>query len=67
MDYSETSGGDWSAKYKMPMTDNYQPKDSEFAGMQGKPLNYIQRRDKIQSAQASKIRSQRFPGRYDAS
>ena len=48
-----------------PEVKSYQPSEREFAGMEGKTLNYVERRDKIQSEAASKIKSQAYKGRYD--
>lgn len=56
---------DWSEKYKSPMVESYQPKEREFAGSEGKTLNYIERRDRIQGEAASKIKNQAYKGRYD--
>lgn len=49
----------------MPVVESYQPKESEFAGMEGKTLNYVERRDRLQSSEAGKVRSQEYKGRYD--
>lgn len=56
---------DWSASHAMH-TESYQAKDSEYAGMQsGKTDQYIERRDKMQTMQASKVKSQDWHGRYE--
>jgi len=49
----------------MPMVESYQPKEREFAGMEGKTLNYVERRDKIQGEAAAMVRKQAYKGRYD--
>jgi hypothetical protein len=57
---------DWSEKHKSPVVESYQPSEKEFSGMQeGKTLNYIERRDRIQSEAASLVKKQTYKGRYD--
>lgn len=47
-------------------TKDYQPKVKEYAGMQeGKTTQYIERRDRIQSSEAGKVKGQSYKGRYD--
>ena len=55
---------DWSQKDDF-MTKDYQPKMSEFAGMEGNTLNYIERRDRTQTKMANKVREQKYHGRYE--
>jgi len=47
------------------MTENYQAPENEFTGKTGNPLNYIEKRNRIQAKEASKIRSQAYKGRYE--
>ena len=56
---------DWSTSHEMK-TENYQAKDSEYAGMQsGKTTEYIPKRDRIQTQQAKQVKSQDWHGRYE--
>lgn len=56
---------DWSATH-MPKTEDYQAKDSEYAGMQsGKTDQYIERRDRMQTQQAKQVKAQDWHGRYE--
>lgn len=55
---------DWSEKHKSPMVESYQPKEREFAGEQNQTLNYVERRDRIQTQEASMIRNHEYKGRY---
>lgn len=61
----EYSMKDWSESYKSPMTKDYQPSEKEFAGMQGNTLSYMERKERMQEKEASKIRSQKYHGRYE--
>lgn len=64
--YDMYSKMDWSETYKEPMTSDYQPKNSEFVNTQfGKTLDYIPKRDSIQTRAASQVRSQEYKGRYE--
>lgn len=57
---------DWSEAYKAPMKESYQPSEKEYAGMQeGKTLQYIEKRDRIQAEAASMVKKQSYKGRYD--
>lgn len=59
--YQGNKQGDMSPHIK-----DYQPKDGQYAGEQnGKTTMYIEKRDRIQKAEAGKIRSQDYKGRYD--
>lgn len=50
----------------MPMVESYQPSEREYAGMQpGKTVEYIERRDRIQSSEAGKVREMNYKGRYE--
>jgi hypothetical protein len=65
MKHSEKNMMDWSEHYKSPMVENYHHKEKEFAGMEGKTLQYMDRKKELQSKEASKVRSQEYKGRYD--
>ncbi|HEY3527485.1 MAG TPA: hypothetical protein VGK47_14915 [Nitrososphaeraceae archaeon] len=64
MEYNNGKGnnpGDMS-----PKVQDYQPKMNEFvAGQEGKTTQYISRRDRLQTHEANKVRSQPYKGRYD--
>lgn len=56
---------DWSLSHDMK-TESYQPSEREYAGMQsGKTDQYVEKRDRIQTAEASKVKSQDWHGRYE--
>lgn len=56
---------DWSSSHDMH-TESYQPKEVEYAGMQsGKTDQYIERRDRLQTMAAEKVKSQDWHGRYE--
>lgn len=49
-----------------PHVKDYQPKMNEYSQKDmNKTLDYIEKRDRIQSKQASQIKSQDYKGRYD--
>jgi len=53
--------GDMSVKVK-----DYQPGESQFAGkMMGKANDYMARKDRQMSSDASKIKGKAYKGRYD--
>jgi len=59
-------GNKYSPDSKDMKTESYQPSEREFAGKQeGKTLQYVEKRDRIQSEAASKVRQQAYKGRYD--
>ena len=48
------------------MDKDYQPSEAEFAGKAfGTANNYMPRKEREQKAEASKIKGQRYSGRYD--
>ena len=48
------------------MDKDYQPSEAEFAGKAfGTANNYMPRKEREQKAEASKIKGQRYKGRYD--
>lgn len=49
-----------------PVVEDYQPKESAYFDKDpNKTTEYIERRDRIESAQASGIKKQEYKGRYD--
>ncbi len=49
-----------------PMVSDYQPKSSAyFMKDMNKTTEYVSRRDKIESKQASGVKKQEYKGRYD--
>lgn len=53
--------GDMSPKVK-----DYQPSDSQFSGKQaGKTNDCVERTNKTQQAQSSKLKSMAYKGRYE--
>lgn len=53
-------------KYDEKMSKDWQPGKDEFAGeMVGKANEYVERKERLQKQEASKIRKQAYKGRYD--
>ncbi len=65
-EYSSMNHGRGSEPGDMnPKVDDYQASSSEYAGMQNKTLDYIPRRDRLQTKEAKDIDKQAYKGRYD--
>ena len=57
---------DWNGKGTNPAyTEDYQAPEAQYAGMEGNTLSYIERRNKTQVNMASKVRDQKYKGRYE--